>query len=95
MFGFGSSAKLSITLSPPPSSLYKDTSLPASTSSTSSTPKPGTNDSEIVKNVPIYTGLDTVKGEVRVELPQGKKLEHLGVKVELYGRIEVREKFLG
>ncbi|GMI25461.1 hypothetical protein TeGR_g7635, partial [Tetraparma gracilis] len=89
MFGFGSSASLSITLSPPPSGLFKDASLPASTSATSSSPKPGPGDAEAVKNVPVYTGADAVSGEVRVELPQGKKLEHLGVKVELFGRVEM------
>ncbi len=35
----------------------------------------------------IFEGREPVRGRVRVTLPPGKKLEHLGVKVELKGTI--------
>jgi len=35
----------------------------------------------------IYSGSDTVKGTVKVIIPSGKKLEHVGIKVELVGTI--------
>ena len=35
----------------------------------------------------IYSGTDTVKGTVKVIIPSGKKLEHVGIKVELVGTI--------
>ena len=37
----------------------------------------------------IYSGSDTVKGTVKVIIPSGKKLEHVGIKVELVGTIEL------
>jgi hypothetical protein len=35
----------------------------------------------------IYSGADTIKGKVKVIIPSGKKLEHIGIKVELVGTI--------
>ena len=35
----------------------------------------------------IYSGEDSVAGSVKVILPSGKKLEHVGIKVELIGAI--------
>ena len=35
----------------------------------------------------IFEGREPVRGRVRVTLPAGKKLEHLGIKVELKGTI--------
>lgn len=39
--------------------------------------------------VPVYTGTDKVEGTLSLTLPQGKKLDHLGIKVELIGRVEM------
>ena len=35
----------------------------------------------------LYGGLEPVVGNVEIALPSGKKLEHLGVKIELVGQI--------
>lgn len=35
----------------------------------------------------IYSGSDTIKGKVKVIIPSGKKLEHIGIKIELVGTI--------
>jgi vacuolar protein sorting-associated protein 26 len=35
----------------------------------------------------IYSGSDNIKGTVKVIIPSGKKLEHVGIKVELIGTI--------
>jgi vacuolar protein sorting-associated protein 26 len=37
--------------------------------------------------VPLYQGVDTVSGVVVVNVNPGKKLEHVGIKVELVGQI--------
>eukprot|EP00850_Spirogloea_muscicola_P024101 SM000442S16157 [mRNA] locus=s442:25410:28067:- [translate_table: standard] len=39
--------------------------------------------------VPLFHGQDSVAGEVRIEPLPGKKVEHLGVKIELLGQIEL------
>jgi len=88
IFGFGTNVKLSIALEDPPSGVMKEIKQ-GSTSSTSDGPVPGPSDSEIVKKVPVYTSSEKVRGTVRAEIPQGKKVEHLGIKIELVGRIEM------
>ena len=35
----------------------------------------------------VYGGLEPVVGTCEIALPSGKKLEHLGVKIELIGQI--------
>lgn len=37
--------------------------------------------------LPIYTGNDDISGEVRVELKDTKKFEHLGIKCMLVGHL--------
>jgi len=37
----------------------------------------------------IYGGQEPVSGVVELSVPQGKKIEHLGVKIELIGQIEL------
>ena len=39
------------------------------------------------KELVLFTGKDTVAGEVEITL-QGKKLEHIGIKIELVGQVE-------
>ena len=39
------------------------------------------------EELPIYSGDDVVSGTVRVIVPSGKKLEHVGIKIELIGAI--------
>lgn len=33
----------------------------------------------------VYQGREAIRGRVRVVVPAGKKLEHIGIKVELKG----------
>ncbi|GMI16491.1 hypothetical protein TrLO_g12856 [Triparma laevis f. longispina] len=89
IFGFGASASLNLTLSPPPSNTFKDIGKPLTVSSTKDGPPPLANDSPEVRKVPVYTGTDKVEGTLSLTLPQGKKLDHLGIKVELIGRVEM------
>lgn len=42
-----------------------------------------------VEDLLLYQGTETVKGTVTVAVMEGKKLEHMGVKVELVGQIEL------
>jgi len=37
----------------------------------------------------IYSGLEHVSGKIDVVVPAGKKIEHLGIKVEMIGHIEL------
>ncbi len=37
--------------------------------------------------LPVYNGNDIISGKVEVLVPAGKKIEHLGIKVELLGLI--------
>lgn len=46
-------------------------------------------DGKAPHEVPIYQGHEDVSGKVVVEIPHGKKLEHIGLKVELIGEIGV------
>jgi len=39
--------------------------------------------------VPLYTGSEGVIGKLHVKLKTGKKLEHSGINITLYGKIEV------
>merc|ERR1712196_354714 len=39
--------------------------------------------------IPIYVGSEAIRGTITVNVPKGKKVEHLGVKVELIGLIEM------
>jgi hypothetical protein len=44
-------------------------------------------DEKIVKQLPLFVGDDSIKGEVEVRLNTLKKMEHLGIKIELIGLI--------
>jgi vacuolar protein sorting-associated protein 26 len=37
--------------------------------------------------LPVYLGDDDISGTIDVKLSKGKKLEHLGIRVELIGHI--------
>mmetsp|Transcript_867 Transcript_867/g.1528 ORF Transcript_867/g.1528 Transcript_867/m.1528 type:complete len:299 (-) Transcript_867:287-1183(-) len=41
------------------------------------------------ETLPLFSGTETISGQVRVTPPPGKKLEHMGVKIELLGQIEL------
>lgn len=41
------------------------------------------------KKLPVYIGDDDISGTIDVKLSKGKKLEHLGIRVELIGHIEI------
>lgn len=70
--GFGSSADIQI--------LFKDED---------SLPKVGIRtESKEVQQLPMFKGKDTVAGTVTIDVKPGKKIEHMGVKIELIGQIE-------
>ncbi|KAJ8601076.1 hypothetical protein CTAYLR_009731 [Chrysophaeum taylorii] len=39
--------------------------------------------------LPVFGSTESVRGQVEVRVPAGKKVEHLGVKIELIGQIEM------
>lgn len=41
------------------------------------------------QEMPIYNGNDIISGRIEIFVPPGKKIEHLGIKVELLGLIEL------
>ncbi|GMI45562.1 hypothetical protein TrCOL_g7783 [Triparma columacea] len=88
IFGFGTNYKLQINLDPAPSNVTKEIKH-NSTSATSDSPQPLPNDNIEVRTVPVYTAEEKCSGSVSLQIPQGKKCEHLGLKVELVGRIDM------
>ncbi len=50
---------------------------------------PGPKGQDITEDVGIYGGKEEVKGSVEIIPPSGKKVEHLGIKIELIGHIEL------
>jgi len=47
------------------------------------------NENGDLENMYLFTFNDTVAGQVHVKLPKGKALEHMGIKIELVGQIEM------
>mmetsp|Transcript_6728 Transcript_6728/g.6952 ORF Transcript_6728/g.6952 Transcript_6728/m.6952 type:complete len:332 (-) Transcript_6728:45-1040(-) len=45
--------------------------------------------SDIAEEIKIFHGYETVTGTAEIALPVGKKLDHLGVKIEMIGQIEL------
>mmetsp|Transcript_31753 Transcript_31753/g.5748 ORF Transcript_31753/g.5748 Transcript_31753/m.5748 type:complete len:141 (-) Transcript_31753:492-914(-) len=45
------------------------------------------NNKEI--SLPIYKPDDDITGTIRIDLRRGKRLEHQGIKIELFGKIEI------
>ena len=41
------------------------------------------------RQMPLFMGDDSVKGEVEIRLNEVRKMEHLGIKIELIGQIDV------
>lgn len=41
------------------------------------------------KRLPLYGDRDTVKGRVTVSIKEGKALQHLGVRIEFLGTIDL------
>lgn len=39
------------------------------------------------KQLPLFTGDDIIEGEVEIRLNSAKKVDHMGVKLELIGQI--------
>jgi len=44
---------------------------------------------KVLKKLPLFVGEDRLRGEVEIRLQGGKKFEHMGIKVELLGLIDV------
>jgi hypothetical protein len=47
------------------------------------------NDAGEMEPIYLFQGRDPIVGQVHVKLPKGKKLEHIGIKIELIGQIEL------
>lgn len=71
LFGFGSTATLDVVLDPTPRNKFW---------------KMKDANKNIVKQ-PIYTGEDDISGTVIVKVENGKKFDHLGIRVELIGHL--------
>lgn len=41
------------------------------------------------ENVPLYLDGESVTGQVQIRVKEGKKMEHLGVKIEFIGQIQL------
>lgn len=46
-------------------------------------------DTKSLVHVPIFQGHEDVTGKLIVQIPAGKKLEHIGIKIEFVGEIEL------
>lgn len=44
---------------------------------------------KVLKKLPLFVGDDKLRGEVEIRPQGGKKFEHMGIKVELIGQIDV------
>lgn len=73
LFGFGTSAELEIILN---DAETRDRTLVK-------------DENGVDQELLLYSGTETVSGRVNVIVPPGKKFEHLGVKIELIGQIEL------
>lgn len=71
-FGLGSSATIDIELT-------------GRTNNNTATVK---DENGALMPLPLFTNGDPIAGVVNIEIPKGKKLEHLGVRIELIGQIE-------
>eukprot|EP00456_Euglypha_rotunda_P012099 TRINITY_DN13372_c0_g1_i3.p1 TRINITY_DN13372_c0_g1~~TRINITY_DN13372_c0_g1_i3.p1 ORF type:complete len:173 (-),score=18.97 TRINITY_DN13372_c0_g1_i3:11-490(-) len=47
------------------------------------------NEAGELEPVVLFTGRDTIAGQVQLKLSKGKKIEHIGMKIELIGHIEL------
>eukprot|EP01083_Nonionella_stella_P138400 421162_1 len=43
----------------------------------------------VEKKIPIFSSNEAISGTVDINVEQGKKLEHLGIKIELLGQTEM------
>ena len=37
------------------------------------------------QTLPVYEGTESVSGKVDISIPSGKKVDHLGIKIEMLG----------
>lgn len=47
------------------------------------------NENKELENLYLFTGRDTISGTVHFKVKPGKKVEHIGIKVEMVGQIEL------
>eukprot|EP00808_Paulinella_micropora_P008840 g4281.t1 len=47
------------------------------------------NDNAELEPIYLFSGKDPVAGKVTVKVPKGKKMDHMGVKIEVIGQIEL------
>mmetsp|Transcript_105231 Transcript_105231/g.226912 ORF Transcript_105231/g.226912 Transcript_105231/m.226912 type:complete len:304 (-) Transcript_105231:154-1065(-) len=74
MFRFGSGPSINISFNDSDDRLKKEVKLPGS---------------DTTEELLIYEGQESVSGNVAVVVPGGKKVDHLGIKIEMIGLIEL------
>lgn len=47
------------------------------------------NENKEVENLYLFTGMDNISGFVHLKLKSGKQVDHIGIKIELIGQIEL------
>jgi len=52
-------------------------------------PSTSENKDSATQSLPVYEGTEAVTGKVEITIPSGKKLEHLGIKIEMLGFVEL------
>lgn len=46
---------------------------------------PSSDKDSPTQSLPVYEGSEVVSGKVEITIPSGKKVEHLGIKIEMLG----------
>jgi hypothetical protein len=46
---------------------------------------PSTDKDSTTQSLPVYEGTESVSGKVDISIPSGKKVDHLGIKIEMLG----------
>jgi len=47
------------------------------------------NENKETENLYLFTGMENVGGQVQIKLKSGKQIDHIGIKIELIGQIEL------
>lgn len=50
---------------------------------------PSTDKDSSTMSLPVYEGTEAVSGRVDISIPSGKKVDHLGIKIEMLGFVEL------
>lgn len=53
---------------------------------------PSTDKDSTTQSLPVYEGTESVSGKVEISIPSGKKVDHLGIKIEMLGFVGERHR---